>query len=126
MIVGGLGRIWCYKTLGRFFTYEITIRRSHKLIKTGPYAYVRHPSYTFVCFLVVGMLLVHQRFVNFFPNQKWAENMFSPGGILISCMIPILSLSRRVPREEEELKKTFGKEWIEYASKTRRFIPGII
>jgi protein-S-isoprenylcysteine O-methyltransferase Ste14 len=38
----------------------------------------------------------------------------------------LLVTIRRVIREEEELKKTFGKEWIEYASKTRRFIPGII
>ncbi|CAF4350854.1 unnamed protein product, partial [Rotaria sordida] len=32
-------------TLGAFFTFELTIRSTHKLIKTGPYAYVRHPSY---------------------------------------------------------------------------------
>ncbi|CAF1457475.1 unnamed protein product, partial [Rotaria sordida] len=31
-------------TLGAFFTFELTIRSTHKLIKTGPYAYVRHPS----------------------------------------------------------------------------------
>jgi protein-S-isoprenylcysteine O-methyltransferase Ste14 len=126
MIVGGLGRIWCYKTLGRFFTYEITIRNSHKLIKTGPYAYVRHPSYTFFFILTFGMFLVHHRFANFFPNNTWIQIMFSPGSILITCIMLLLVTIRRVIREEEELKKTFGKEWIEYASKTRRFIPGII
>jgi protein-S-isoprenylcysteine O-methyltransferase Ste14 len=126
MIVGGLGRIWCYKTLGPFFTFELTIRTSHKLIKTGPYAYVRHPSYTFASILVVGKLLVHQRLKNFFPNTTWVQTMFSPAGILTLNMILILLIKRRVIREEEELTKAFGKEWIQYASKTKRFIPKVI
>jgi protein-S-isoprenylcysteine O-methyltransferase Ste14 len=126
MIVGGLGRIWCYKTLGVFFTFRITIRNSHKLIKTGPYAYVRHPSYTFAFILVGGMLLVHQRLTNFFPNTTWVQTMFSIAGILTTFIIGMLFLQRRVTREEEELKKTFGKEWTQYASKTKRFIPKVI
>ncbi len=126
MIVGGLGRIWCYKTLGVFFTFQITIRNSHKLIKTGPYAYVRHPSYTFAFILVGGMLLVHQRLTNFFPNTTWVQTMFSIAGILTTFIIGMLFLQRRVTREEEELKKTFGKEWTQYASKTKRFIPKVI
>jgi len=125
-IVGSLGRIWCYKTLGVFFTFQITIRNSHKLIKTGPYAYVRHPSYKFISILVIGMLLVHRRLANFFPNTTWVQTMFSPGGMLTIIMIIILLLKRRVTREEEELSKAFGKEWTEYASKTKRFIPKVI
>jgi protein-S-isoprenylcysteine O-methyltransferase Ste14 len=52
--------------------------------------------------------------------------MFSPGGMLTIIMIIILLLKRRVTREEEELTKAFGKEWTEYASKTKRFIPKVI
>jgi protein-S-isoprenylcysteine O-methyltransferase Ste14 len=126
MIVGGLGRLWCYKTLGRFFTYQITIRHSHKLIRTGPYAYVRHPSYTFVIFLMAGVFLVHRRLTNFFPNSAWVQIISDPVGILINLMIIILIFIRRVIREEEELKKKFGKEWIQYVSETKRFIPRLI
>jgi len=123
MIVGGLGRIWCYKTLGVFFTFKLTIRNSHKLIKTGPYAYVRHPSYTFAAILVIGMFLVNQRLTNFFPNNRRVQDMFGPPGMFTTCMLVILIIKRRVTREEEELKKTFGKEWTQYASETKRFIP---
>jgi protein-S-isoprenylcysteine O-methyltransferase Ste14 len=126
MIVGGLGRIWCYRTLGVFFTYEITIRSSHKLIKTGPYAYVRHPSYTFIYILIIGMFLVHQRLGSFFPNRPWIQMQFGPFGFLICCLIVTVLFKRRVTREEKELTKTFGKEWTEYALKTKRFIPGVI
>jgi protein-S-isoprenylcysteine O-methyltransferase Ste14 len=126
MIIGSLGRLWCYKTLGIFFTYEITIRQSHKLIRTGPYAYVRHPSYTFILILVTGMFLVHQRLANFLPNNQFTQILFGPLAILANWIMLILVFMKRVVREEEELKKKFGKEWTQYTSETKRFIPGLI
>ncbi|CAO3574577.1 unnamed protein product [Mortierella alpina] len=39
-------RKWSFVTLDRFFTYQLTIRSGHKLVQTGPYKYLRHPSYT--------------------------------------------------------------------------------
>lgn len=126
MIIGGLGRIWCYKTLGKFFTFEITIRNSHKLIKTGPYAYVRHPSYTFASILIIGMLLIHRRVVYFFPHRTWVRLFMDGPWPLTSFLIFAFFTSLRVIREEKELAKNFGKEWIDYSSKTKRFIPGLI
>ncbi|CAF1250310.1 unnamed protein product, partial [Adineta ricciae] len=78
MIIGGLGRVWCFKTLGRFFTFEVTIRDSHKLIKTGPYAYVRHLSYTFAIILITGMCLIHQQLGDLFPETYWTNIIFAP------------------------------------------------
>lgn len=126
MIFGGLGRIWCYRTLGKFFTFEITIRNSHRLIKTGPYAYVRHPSYTFASILTIGQFLIHQRLSNFFPNNTWSQFCLHPVVLSISFVILLFFLRRRVIREEQELAKTFGKEWTDYVSKTKGFIPGLI
>ncbi|CAF3905357.1 unnamed protein product [Rotaria sp. Silwood1] len=126
IIVGGLGRIWCYRTLGAFFTFEVTIRSTHKLIKTGPYAYVRHPSYTFVCILICGILLIHQRLTDFFPNQTWLKVMYSPIGILMFHLFVMVIVARRVKFEEEELAKKFGSEWTQYALKRKRYIPKII
>lgn len=123
MIIGGLGRIWCYRTLGKFFTYELTIRSTHKLIKSGPYAYVRHPSYTFLRILTVGWFFVHQRLANFFPNSPWFHIQFGPIGFLVCCLMVLLIVKRRVIREEEELEKKFGNEWTQYASTTKKFLP---
>ncbi|KAG0037524.1 hypothetical protein BGZ82_002389 [Podila clonocystis] len=39
-------RKWSFVTLDQFFTYHLTIRSGHKLIQSGPYTYLRHPSYT--------------------------------------------------------------------------------
>jgi len=76
--------------------------------------------------MTIGMLLVHQRLANFFPNNRWLQILCGPAGFLTSCIILALIIKKRVPREEEELKKTFGKEWTEYVSKTKRFIPRVI
>jgi len=37
----------------------MSIRNNHKLVTSGPYAIVRHPGYTGVMLVVIGMLLVH-------------------------------------------------------------------
>lgn len=34
------------EALGNLFTFEVMIRKNHKLITDGPYAYLMHPSYT--------------------------------------------------------------------------------
>lgn len=126
MTIGSLGRILCHKTLGTYFTFELTIRNDHKLIKTGPYAYVRHPAYTFTVILVVGISLIHGRLMHLFSDKNWIRTMCSPMCFAAYGLVAILPIARRVKREEKELAKRFGKEWNEYASKTKMFIPKII
>jgi len=45
-ILGSLLRWWSFITLGKFFTYNVGIRKEHKLITHGPYRLLIHPSYT--------------------------------------------------------------------------------
>ncbi|KAM5531771.1 hypothetical protein V8D89_014541 [Ganoderma adspersum] len=42
-----------------FFTFEVIIKDDHKLITSGPYSYVRHPSYTGILCLTTGAYLMH-------------------------------------------------------------------
>ena len=53
-VSGGLLRIWAMRTLGRFFTFQVTIRDSHVLVETGPYQYLMHPSYTGLVMSLTG------------------------------------------------------------------------
>ncbi|KAF9350890.1 hypothetical protein BGX26_010960 [Mortierella sp. AD094] len=52
-------RRWSYITLDRFFTYQVSISAGHRLIGTGPYKYLLHPSYMclFVNYLFFYLLL---------------------------------------------------------------------
>lgn len=39
---GGLIRLASYRALGKLFTFELSIRKDHKLITSGPYSMVRY------------------------------------------------------------------------------------
>ena len=44
-MVAGLGlRIWAVLTLGRFFTWFITVYDDHQVIRSGPFRFIRHPA----------------------------------------------------------------------------------
>ncbi|KAF8512161.1 hypothetical protein BU17DRAFT_54172, partial [Hysterangium stoloniferum] len=125
MSIGGLIRIWCYKALGTLFTLEITIRPNHKLVTWGPYAYLRHPSYTGILFLTSGTVLTTLGANDYantcgimakFPDESWG----------VWAFYVIYALFSRGPVEDAELKKAFGKEWCDYAQRVvYRCIPGI-
>jgi len=63
--VGGLIRLECYRRLGRMFTFEMSIRKEHILVTSGPYGVVRHPGYTGALLAIGGMLLLHASEVSF-------------------------------------------------------------
>jgi len=77
-----------------------------KLVTEGIYAYIRHPQYTGLLLIALGML-VH-----------WAT-------IPLLIMWPILLLLyyRLAKKEEREMQKEFGDEYLEYKRKTPMFIP---
>ena len=55
--LGGYIRYMCYKEMGTMFTFEMSIRREHRLITSGPYGIVRHPGYTGILCAVTGVVL---------------------------------------------------------------------
>jgi len=57
--LGGLIRLECYRQLGTMFTFEMSIRKDHMLVTSGPYGIVRHPGYTGILLVISGMLLLH-------------------------------------------------------------------
>ena len=110
IIIGFIFRKYCKIHLGRFFTYSITVKNDHKIVNTGPYSIVRHPSYT-------GALMMHWGY-GFWFNNPLSYLMFNVG---------ILNFMRtRIPKEEEILKDNTDGEYIKYCENVRyRLIPYI-
>jgi protein-S-isoprenylcysteine O-methyltransferase Ste14 len=54
MIVGELLRWWSVATLGRFFTVNVSILEGHRVVDSGPYSLVRHPSYAAILLIYFG------------------------------------------------------------------------
>jgi protein-S-isoprenylcysteine O-methyltransferase len=50
-------RRWAVTVLGRFFTTSVEVQPGHRVVDTGPYGVVRHPSYTGTLLTVVGVTL---------------------------------------------------------------------
>ncbi|KAJ7166048.1 hypothetical protein C8R46DRAFT_1275590, partial [Mycena filopes] len=111
---GALLRLQCYHALGKHFTFEMGIMHNHKLITTGPYNHVRHPSYTGAVLAYFGLLMYYCS-----PGSWFRECLFK-GSILgaVFCASYILGMSlvvagllARIAKEDEGLKREFGAEW---------------
>jgi len=107
--IGMILRFASIRTLGRFFTVDVTIRDNHALKKGGLYKIVRHPSYS-------GSLL---SFIGFgISLNNWLSL------ITITILITIAFLYR-IRIEEKALINQFGSDYLDYKNKTYCLIPWI-
>ncbi|KIK94942.1 hypothetical protein PAXRUDRAFT_417269 [Paxillus rubicundulus Ve08.2h10] len=134
-IFGSFLRIHCYGTLGSMFTFELSIRKEHKLITSGAYAIVRHPSYTgglgtgiglFLCILSPNLLIV--ALSSLFPDSDSKIGMTNV--LRCTCVSVFVGLSlglvHRMNNEDAMLEKNFGEEWKEWARRVPyRLIPWV-
>ena len=108
--VAGLSLRWySIVILGRFFTVNVAIAADHRLIDTGPYRYLRHPSYTgaLLAFLGLGLCL-----------GNWAS--------VLVIMVPIFAVFlRRMNVEEAALLRGLGEPYRDYMRRTKRLLPGL-
>ena len=54
IFMGTAFRWYSAQVLGKFFTFDVAILDGHTLIESGPYRYIRHPSYTGALVALVG------------------------------------------------------------------------
>jgi protein-S-isoprenylcysteine O-methyltransferase Ste14 len=47
--------VWARRILGRNWSGEITIKKDHELVRSGPYAIVRHPMYAGALIMIAGI-----------------------------------------------------------------------
>lgn len=59
MWTGLVIRIWAIVVLGKSFRTTVEVDTGQKMIDSGPYRWVRHPSYTGILLLMVGLSLAY-------------------------------------------------------------------
>ncbi|KAJ8496215.1 hypothetical protein ONZ45_g12546 [Pleurotus djamor] len=127
-VAGSLLRLWCYKTLGKLFDFQFRIHPDHKLITSGPYSYVRHPSYLGAFAMRLGVAMVV-----FAPGSWMMEfgqlhilSILAGGFWCVDEAFVIIMLWKRMRAEDEGLRKKFGNEWDQFAQTVPyRLVPGL-
>ena len=128
-VAGSWLRWKCYQSMRSQFTGDLSIQKNHKLIKTGPYGFVRHPSYS------GGLLVQFGRVCWFCSRGSWVResgvldtmtgSVFFYGLALFLWTMAVFGVGR-MGREDKELRRAFGDEWDEWARRVRyRLIPGV-
>jgi len=131
VIMGGSIRQQCYKALGDMFTWELSVKSDHKLVTSGPYAYVRHPGYTGKYMAEIGYftLLLSQGtfFRGCLVHRHPYYALFDYSVQLLIHFSVSLWLAFRTRDEDEQMRKRFGAEWDKWAQRVNcRFIPYLI
>ncbi|OAX34909.1 hypothetical protein K503DRAFT_411249 [Rhizopogon vinicolor AM-OR11-026] len=130
-IIGAVIRSHCYRTLGRLFTFELSIRQGHKLVTSGPYSIVRHPSYSGMWCFFLGIMLCHLHPRSWlvscsgvFPSSDQAVKWILACIWMALCSFWYILVGGRVRREEAMLEEYFGDDWRRYTKKVPyRLVP---
>lgn len=100
--------LWSRVTLGQNWSDKVEFKENHELVQTGPYALVRHPIYTGVGLLLLGLFILIGRALGI------AGFAFSFGAFYVRSL-----------KEEKLLLRHFGDRYRVYMTKTKAVIPFI-
>jgi len=102
-------RVWSIRTLGQSFTATVQTQAGQSIVDTGPYRWIRHPSY-------LGVLLSFGATAILFRSAAM--------GALTACiLLPIYFYRIRV--EEGLLAGELGAAYQEYQGRSSRLVPGV-
>jgi protein-S-isoprenylcysteine O-methyltransferase Ste14 len=95
--------------LGQSFTCEVATRPDQTVVETGPYRWLRHPSYTGGLLTVFGLLLC-------------LTNPLAFAGFVVA----VAGYAYRIWVEERVLARELGEPYRRYMRRTRRLIPFVV
>jgi protein-S-isoprenylcysteine O-methyltransferase Ste14 len=99
--------VWARVHLGRNWSRQVVVKQNHALIRSGPYAVVRHPIYTGVLLGLLGTALA---------IGEWRG--------LLALVCGALAFLRRIVVEEQRMRETFA-EYETYRRTTWALLPGL-
>lgn len=107
--LGWILRFWSVQTLGKFFRSTVMIQKDHRVIQSGPYKLLRHPSYAGGLLMLTGVGI----------------GMGSWIGLVLMEVIAFAGFGKRIAVEEKTLVQSLGREYRDYMKRTKRLIPFI-
>jgi protein-S-isoprenylcysteine O-methyltransferase Ste14 len=110
MLLAGIGfAIWARVHLGQYWSGHVTLKPGHKLIRSGPYALVRHPIYTGILLAIIGSAVAMDEY----------------RGVLAVAIVAE-TFVRKLRIEERWLTEEFGGEYTVYREEVKALVPGVV
>jgi protein-S-isoprenylcysteine O-methyltransferase Ste14 len=98
--------IWARYHLGRNWSGTVTVKEGHTLIRSGPYALVRHPIYTGLSLALLGCAMIYGEL-----------------RCLIGAALAFFEWKRKSLIEERFMIEQFGRNYIDYRREVKALIP---
>ncbi|WP_426399783.1 methyltransferase family protein [Ralstonia sp. R-29] len=108
VVAGLLFSVWGRVHLGTNWSVSVTLKDDHELVRSGPYALVRHPIYSGCLAALAGAAMI---------RGAW------PAGF--GLVLIFLSLAYKVRLEERWLSEHFGEPYRAYRRQVRALVPGL-
>jgi len=105
---GAVIAIWARLILGGNWSAMVTVKVGHELIRSGPYAYVRHPIYSGLLLAVIGTAI---------EIAEWRG--------LLAIVLASIALLLKAQREERFLTGEFGENYAQYRQGTGLLVPKV-
>jgi protein-S-isoprenylcysteine O-methyltransferase Ste14 len=104
---GGIAlRQWSIATLGRYFVGHVEVQPGQTVVSSGPYRWLRHPSYTGMWLEMTGVGLATG----------------NPLSTAMCATVPLIGIARRIGGEERALA-TLLPGYADYTNGRRRLVP---
>ena len=107
LVIAGLAfAVWARVHLGGNWSGTVTVKQGHELVRSGPYACVRHPIYTGLISALLGTAI-------------------ASGTVraTIGLAIIVASFVRKLRTEEDFMRETFPGEYQRYSAQTPSLVP---
>ena len=97
------------RALGVNYSGHVSVKKGQELVQIGPYRVIRHPAYAGYLLIALGLALGYA----------------SLAGLVSILLVLLPAVVYRIHLEDRLLAEYFGAQFVEYARKTKRLIPGI-
>lgn len=101
--------VWARRHLGRNWSGGVAAKVEHELVRSGPYRLVRHPIYTAILGMYIGIAVT---------SGEWHA--------MAGVFLLVAAYCRKIRLEEQVLHTLFGAQYDEYRRNSWALIPGLL
>src|SRR5207247_152106 len=101
--------LWARVVLGGNWSSNVAFKEQHELIERGPYAYVRHPIYSGVLLMFLGIAIFRGSVTGF---------------VLLAILF--VGLWLKAGQEEKLLTRHFGEAYPQYKKRVKALVPFVL